>query len=229
MVRAAADDVRFLLYIYHKMMEKLNHQSLWYLALRGALYCRCFCISDNEYADWPPLPSVPGFLHTLPCVVHIMRIIPNWTLYMLCWLNYNYKLLNMYSFESFSSQLFPCGVSLLLASFMLWCHHWYWVQNLKRPFSNVGNVGLPCSIQLSKYCWNLLNIKYVKIYKCFIIFLIIICTYSLGGLDYVSFQIFREGKKKKEDFFAYGASKTFCFMVSVDHLYRSNVFFQITL
>lgn len=62
MVRAAADDVRFLLYIYHKMMEKLNHQSLWYLALRGALYCRCFCISDNEYTDWPPLPSVPDNL-----------------------------------------------------------------------------------------------------------------------------------------------------------------------
>ncbi|XP_038886612.1 piRNA biogenesis protein EXD1 isoform X2 [Benincasa hispida] len=62
MVRAAADDVRFLLYIYHKMMEKLNHQSLWYLAVRGALYCRCFCISDNEYADWPPLPSVPDNL-----------------------------------------------------------------------------------------------------------------------------------------------------------------------
>uniref|UniRef100_A0A9I9CZ66 3'-5' exonuclease domain-containing protein n=1 Tax=Cucumis melo TaxID=3656 RepID=A0A9I9CZ66_CUCME len=62
MVRAAADDVRFLLYIYHKMMEKLNHQSLWYLAVRGALYCRCFCISDNGYADWPPLPSVPDNL-----------------------------------------------------------------------------------------------------------------------------------------------------------------------
>ncbi|KAG6585730.1 piRNA biogenesis protein EXD1, partial [Cucurbita argyrosperma subsp. sororia] len=62
MVRAAADDVRFLLYIYHKMMEKLNQQSLWYLAVRGALYCRCFCISDNDYTDWPPLPSVPDNL-----------------------------------------------------------------------------------------------------------------------------------------------------------------------
>ncbi|XP_074317331.1 uncharacterized protein LOC141653462 [Silene latifolia] len=59
MIRAAADDVRFLLYIYHKMMEKLNAQSLWHLAVRGALYCRCFCISDNHFADWPALPSIP--------------------------------------------------------------------------------------------------------------------------------------------------------------------------
>ncbi|CAN6539715.1 unnamed protein product [Malus baccata var. baccata] len=35
MVRAAADDVRFLLHIYYKMMEKLNQQSLWYLAVRA--------------------------------------------------------------------------------------------------------------------------------------------------------------------------------------------------
>ncbi|KAL6344856.1 hypothetical protein AAG906_002762 [Vitis piasezkii] len=62
MVRAAADDVRFLLYIYHKMMEKLNERSLWYLAVRGALYCRCFCINDNDYADWPPLPPIPDNL-----------------------------------------------------------------------------------------------------------------------------------------------------------------------
>ncbi|XP_021911637.1 uncharacterized protein LOC110825486 isoform X1 [Carica papaya] len=58
MVRAATDDVRFLLYIYHKMMEKLNERSLWYLAVRGALYCRCFCICDNDYVDWPPLPPI---------------------------------------------------------------------------------------------------------------------------------------------------------------------------
>ena len=69
MVRAAADDVRFLLYIYHKMMEKLNERSLWYLAVRGALYCRCFCINDNDYADWPPLPPIPGFyVLALNCV-----------------------------------------------------------------------------------------------------------------------------------------------------------------
>ncbi|GKV09987.1 hypothetical protein SLEP1_g21415 [Rubroshorea leprosula] len=62
MVRAAADDVRFLLCIYHKMMEKLNGRSLWYLSVRGALYCRCFCINDNDYADWTPLPYIPDNL-----------------------------------------------------------------------------------------------------------------------------------------------------------------------
>ena len=60
MVRAATDDVRFLLYIYNKMVVKMNSKSLWYLAVRGALYCRCFCITDNGCADWPPLPPVPG-------------------------------------------------------------------------------------------------------------------------------------------------------------------------
>ncbi|GER56115.1 3'-5' exonuclease domain-containing family protein [Striga asiatica] len=59
MVRAAADDVRFLLFIYHKMVEKLNERSLWYLAVRGALYCRCFCTNDSNFADWPALPPVP--------------------------------------------------------------------------------------------------------------------------------------------------------------------------
>ncbi|KAK3213043.1 hypothetical protein Dsin_017749 [Dipteronia sinensis] len=62
MVRAAADDVRFLPYIYHNMMEKMNQRSLWYLAVRGALYCRCFCINDNDYADWPPLQRIPDNL-----------------------------------------------------------------------------------------------------------------------------------------------------------------------
>ncbi|KAM2925434.1 hypothetical protein FF1_042951 [Malus domestica] len=62
MVRAAADDVRFLLYIYYKLMEKLNQQSLWSLAVRGALYCRCFCISNNNFADWPSLPPIPDNL-----------------------------------------------------------------------------------------------------------------------------------------------------------------------
>ncbi|WVY92289.1 hypothetical protein V8G54_037803 [Vigna mungo] len=63
MVRAAADDVRFLLYIYHQMMEKLNERSLWYLAVRGALYCRCFCVNSNNFADWPSLPSIPDSLN----------------------------------------------------------------------------------------------------------------------------------------------------------------------
>uniref|UniRef100_A0A0R0FSJ3 3'-5' exonuclease domain-containing protein n=1 Tax=Glycine max TaxID=3847 RepID=A0A0R0FSJ3_SOYBN len=63
MVRAAADDVRFLLYIYHQMMEKLNERSLWYLAVRGVLYCRCFCLNSNNFADWPSLPPIPDNLN----------------------------------------------------------------------------------------------------------------------------------------------------------------------
>ncbi|KAJ4708146.1 3'-5' exonuclease domain [Melia azedarach] len=62
MLRAAADDVRFLPYIYHNMMKKLNQRSLWYLAVRGALYCRCFCINDSDYVDWQSLPPVPDYL-----------------------------------------------------------------------------------------------------------------------------------------------------------------------
>lgn len=65
MVRAATDDVRFLLYIYNKMVVKMNQKSLWYLDVRGALYCRCFCITDNDYADWPPLPPIPGLFYLL--------------------------------------------------------------------------------------------------------------------------------------------------------------------
>lgn len=60
MIRAATDDVRFLLHIYHKMIEKLTKRSLWLLAVRSSLYCRCFCVNDNDYADWPPLPPFPG-------------------------------------------------------------------------------------------------------------------------------------------------------------------------
>ncbi|KAL5704539.1 hypothetical protein ACHQM5_022950 [Ranunculus cassubicifolius] len=62
MIRAAADDVRFLLRIYGKMMEKLTEKSLWHLTVRGALYCRCFCINDNDFADWPHIPSIPDKL-----------------------------------------------------------------------------------------------------------------------------------------------------------------------
>ena len=51
MVRAATDDVRFLLNIYEKMMEKLSKVSLWRLAVRSELYCRCFCLNDNQFAD----------------------------------------------------------------------------------------------------------------------------------------------------------------------------------
>ncbi|KAG8051603.1 hypothetical protein GUJ93_ZPchr0001g31835 [Zizania palustris] len=59
MVRAATDDVRFLLNIHEKMMEKLSKVSLWRLSVRSELYCRCFCVNDNQYADWPPLPTAP--------------------------------------------------------------------------------------------------------------------------------------------------------------------------
>ncbi|KAJ6794489.1 piRNA biogenesis protein EXD1 [Iris pallida] len=62
MIRAASDDVRFLLQVYCKMMEKLNEKSLWHLAFRGTLYCRCFCVSNNDYADWPSLPPLPDKL-----------------------------------------------------------------------------------------------------------------------------------------------------------------------
>ncbi|XP_057473097.1 uncharacterized protein LOC130761593 isoform X2 [Actinidia eriantha] len=62
MVRTAADDVRFLPYIYHTMMEKLHERSLWKLAVRGALYCRCFCVGHTKYEDWPSIPSIPDSL-----------------------------------------------------------------------------------------------------------------------------------------------------------------------
>ncbi|XP_004498930.1 uncharacterized protein [Cicer arietinum] len=62
MIRNAADDVRFLLYIYDQMMAKLTERSLWHLAVRGALYCRCFCVNSNDYADWPSLPPIPDKL-----------------------------------------------------------------------------------------------------------------------------------------------------------------------
>ncbi|KAF3324569.1 Exonuclease 3'-5' domain-containing protein 1 [Carex littledalei] len=62
MIQSATDDVRFLLYIYSKLMDKLTNLSLWRVLLRGALYCRCFCLSNNNFADWPPLPPIPDGL-----------------------------------------------------------------------------------------------------------------------------------------------------------------------
>lgn len=61
MIRAACDDIQFLPYVFHKMMEKLNEQLLWLLAVRGALYCRCFCYSENDVLEWPSVPTIPGF------------------------------------------------------------------------------------------------------------------------------------------------------------------------
>lgn len=82
MIHSAADDVRFLLYIYHQMMAKLTERSLWLLAVRGALYCRCFCVNNNNYADWPSLPPIPGhqnlddnIMYKLYFLVFIMRLL----------------------------------------------------------------------------------------------------------------------------------------------------------
>ncbi|KAL2939154.1 GTPase Der [Bienertia sinuspersici] len=58
MVQTAADDVRFLPYVYYRVMEQLNEQSLWKLAVRGVLHCRCSALITMD-ADWPPLPSAP--------------------------------------------------------------------------------------------------------------------------------------------------------------------------
>ncbi|KAM0864408.1 hypothetical protein ACQ4PT_043994 [Festuca glaucescens] len=71
MIRAATDDVRFLLNIHEKMMEKLSKVSLWRLAVRSELYCRCFCINDNEQADWPPLPTIPD---DIEAEVHVPEV-----------------------------------------------------------------------------------------------------------------------------------------------------------
>ncbi|KAJ3701946.1 hypothetical protein LUZ61_005651 [Rhynchospora tenuis] len=62
MIRTATDDVRFLLYIYQKMIDKLTDLSLWRVFIRGALYCHCFCLNNNNFADWPPLPPIPDGL-----------------------------------------------------------------------------------------------------------------------------------------------------------------------
>ncbi|MCH81368.1 3'-5' exonuclease, partial [Trifolium medium] len=63
MIYSAADDVRFLLYIHQQMMPNLTERSLWQLAVRSALYCRCFCVDSNDNADWPSLPPVPDILN----------------------------------------------------------------------------------------------------------------------------------------------------------------------
>ncbi|KAK1311865.1 hypothetical protein QJS10_CPA07g00924 [Acorus calamus] len=62
MIRNAVDDVRFLLCVYHKMIEKLTRASLWHLEVRGSLYCQCFCINDDGFADWPSAPPIPDEL-----------------------------------------------------------------------------------------------------------------------------------------------------------------------
>lgn len=59
MKRVAADDVRFLLHIHHRMVEKMEPLSLWQLRVRGSLYCRCFCGNADMFEDWPELPPPP--------------------------------------------------------------------------------------------------------------------------------------------------------------------------
>ncbi|KAF3324571.1 Exonuclease 3'-5' domain-containing protein 1 [Carex littledalei] len=59
MIKSATDDVKFLLSIYQKMVHKLSNQSLSRVFVRGALYCRCFCLADTN-AEWPPLSLIPG-------------------------------------------------------------------------------------------------------------------------------------------------------------------------
>ncbi|CAO2203769.1 unnamed protein product [Urochloa humidicola] len=71
MVQGAIDDVRFLLRIHEKMMKKLSKVSLWRLAVRSELYCRCFCLNDNQFADWPPLPPVPDDIEADVCVPEV--------------------------------------------------------------------------------------------------------------------------------------------------------------
>ncbi|KAK7410410.1 hypothetical protein VNO78_01174 [Psophocarpus tetragonolobus] len=55
MLNHAANDVRFLVNVYGRMIKKLSDPSLWHLAVRSALHCRCYC--DNT--DWPALPPIP--------------------------------------------------------------------------------------------------------------------------------------------------------------------------
>ncbi|KAJ3701948.1 hypothetical protein LUZ61_005653 [Rhynchospora tenuis] len=58
MIRSATDDVKFLLYIYQKMIDKLSKQSLWRVLHRGVLYCQCYCLQYSN-ADWSPSPPIP--------------------------------------------------------------------------------------------------------------------------------------------------------------------------
>lgn len=60
MKRAASDDVRFLPLIQRRMEKNLKSCAVWQLYTRGALYCRCFCASDNGFAGWPIPPRHPG-------------------------------------------------------------------------------------------------------------------------------------------------------------------------
>ncbi|KAL3696055.1 hypothetical protein R1sor_010131 [Riccia sorocarpa] len=62
MTRVAADDVRFLLCIHHKMISRLQKYSMWQLSVRGALYCRCFCAIGDGFVGWPSPPPLSDFV-----------------------------------------------------------------------------------------------------------------------------------------------------------------------
>ena len=112
MVRAADDDVRFLPYVFHKMMEKLSEESLWKLAVCGSLCCRCFCISDNEYADWPAIPSIPGDLELSTKAMNAYSGTKRYMLFFMDILLYNCR-----SFLSFMTILRHWSLVLTFAGF----------------------------------------------------------------------------------------------------------------
>uniref|UniRef100_A0A7I4EGU3 K Homology domain-containing protein n=1 Tax=Physcomitrium patens TaxID=3218 RepID=A0A7I4EGU3_PHYPA len=58
MKRVAADDVRFLLRIYERMVKSLTELSKWRLSVRSSLYCQCFCAGDDCFLGCP-LPPPP--------------------------------------------------------------------------------------------------------------------------------------------------------------------------
>uniref|UniRef100_A0A7I4EHD3 3'-5' exonuclease domain-containing protein n=2 Tax=Physcomitrium patens TaxID=3218 RepID=A0A7I4EHD3_PHYPA len=59
MKRVAADDVRFLLRIYERMVKSLTELSKWRLSVRSSLYCQCFCAGDDCFLGCP-LPPPPA-------------------------------------------------------------------------------------------------------------------------------------------------------------------------
>lgn len=64
MKRVAADDVRFLLCIYERMVKSLTDLSKWRLHVRSSLYCQCFCVGADCFLGGP-LPPPPGMMRTI--------------------------------------------------------------------------------------------------------------------------------------------------------------------
>lgn len=78
MKRAAADDVRFLLHIYERMMKSLSELSKWRLIVRSSLYCHCFCSGDDRFLGYP-LPLFPGAVNTIN-LMFSFNLHPHYTL-----------------------------------------------------------------------------------------------------------------------------------------------------